>query len=184
MSLPANIRVNVRAPFPTQVRGAAFISVSKSNGVWTIIPDYSNLALNGAVTATQRIAVQDPGTKRFTYINPSLLNSVSINAIRTVTVAGAINALAGDVVILFNKSPSGASTLNLPPSSSRNGTPIIAKDITGDANTNNITIAPATGETIDGLSAAAAVANGIAVIDIDYGSRILYPLSSGGWYSL
>ena len=182
MTLPASIRVNVRASFPSLVGGAAFISVNKSNGIWSIAPNYLSLAQAPAITPTMIIAVQDTLTGVFSYVPASSL--ASNTGYRIVTTVGAVSVLATDTVILLNKSPSGASTLNLPASSSRSGVPIIIKDITGDANTNNDTIVPASGETIDGLSAAAAAANGIAVIDVDYGSRTLYPLTSGGWYSL
>lgn len=36
MTLPANIRVNLSAPFPAFVRGGSGIGVTKTNGVWTI----------------------------------------------------------------------------------------------------------------------------------------------------
>ena len=36
MALPANIRVNVRAPFPVRVVGSGLITVTKANGIWTI----------------------------------------------------------------------------------------------------------------------------------------------------
>jgi hypothetical protein len=91
--------------------------------------------------------------------------------------------LSTDMALLINPSPAGAVTIQLLASAGRSGLPIIVKDLSGLANTNNITIAPASGETIDGLSAAAAAANGLAVIDVDYAARTFYPLSSGGWWS-
>jgi hypothetical protein len=182
VTLPASIRVNVRASFPSLVGGAAFISVNKSNGIWSITPNYLLLAQAPALTSSMVIAVQDQLTGVFSYVPASSL--ASNTGYRIVTTVGSVSVLSTDTVILLQKSPSGPSTLNLPPSASRSGVPIIIKDITGDANTNNDTIVPAAGETIDGLSAAAAAANGIAVIDVDYGSRTLYPLTSGGWYSL
>jgi hypothetical protein len=182
VTLPASIRVNVRAPFPTQVRGAAFISVAKSNGIWTVKPDYRLIAENPLLTTTQVVALQDTVTGAWSYMSASLLLSASLSSYREVTVAGSVTVQPTDIIILLNKSPSGASTINLPNSATRGGVPVTVKDITGDANTNNITVVPATGETIDGLSASAAAANGIAVIDKDYGSRTFYPLQSGGWY--
>ena len=184
MTLPANIRVNVRAPFPTQVQSAGPFSISKANGIWTLAPNYENLALSGNFTATQRLALQDSVSGLWSYVPAAFLGSPSIAAPRTVTATGAVSSLSTDISILFKKSSSGASVYDLPVSSSRNGAPIILKDMTGDANANNITAVPATGETIDGLSGSAAAANGLAVIDRDYGSLTLYPLPSGGWYTL
>ncbi len=182
MSLPANIRVNVRAPFPTRVQGSAFISVSKANGVWTISPNYLTLAQNINVSPTQVIALQDEITGVWSFIGAALFASSALSSYRVVTTAGAVTILSTDLVILLEKSPSGASTINLPASATRAGAPITVKDLTGDANTNNVTFVPFTGETIDGFSAAAAAANGVALIDVDYGFKRLYPLLTGGWY--
>jgi hypothetical protein len=182
VTLPASIRVNVRASFPSLVGGAAFISVKKSNGIWSITPNYLQLALAPAIAPTMIVAVQDTLTGVFSYVPALSLSSTT--GYRIVTTAGVVTVLPTDTAMLLKKSPSGPSTINLPASSSRSGVPIIIKDITGDANTNNDTIVPAAGETIDGLSAAAAAASGIAVISVDYGSRTLYPLASGGWYSI
>ena len=102
---------------------------------------------------------------------------------RIVTTPGTVSISSSDYVILLQKGASGASTIQLPQASIRNGAPIIVKDLTGDANTNNDTFATYSGETIDGFTASAAAANGLAVIDIDYGSKELYPLASGGWYT-
>ena len=73
MSLPANIRVNVRAPFPSRVSGSGFITVAKSNGKWTIAPDYTILSPSNAITSSQLVALQDPVTKAFSYTNPVVL---------------------------------------------------------------------------------------------------------------
>jgi hypothetical protein len=62
MTLPANIRVNVRVPFPALVQGGAFVTVAKANGIWSITPNYNLLAPAPAVTPTQLIAVQDANT--------------------------------------------------------------------------------------------------------------------------
>lgn len=184
MTLPASIRVNVRAPFPTQVKGAAFIGVTKANGVWTLAPNYRTLAENVVVTPTQILALQDSLTGNFSWVGASSFVSAALSSYRIITTAGTVNVLATDLVLLFEKSPSGASTVNLPTSAMRAGAPVFIKDLTGDANTNNITIVPASGETIDGFSASAAAANGVAVLSINYGVRRFYPLTSGGWYVL
>lgn len=148
MTLPASIRVNVRAPFPSNVRGVGGISINKKGGIWTI--------------------------------------GLSLPLPRIVGLAGIVNVLPVDGAILLQKSPSGSSTLNLPLSGdsyvARGGMPLLIKDMTYDAYTNHDTIVPASGETIDGYSASAAAANGLAVIDIDGGFKWLYPLPSGGWY--
>lgn len=182
MTLPANIRINVRAPFPTSVKGAAFIGVSKANGVWTIAPNYLTLAQSGFLKPTQVVALQDSVTGAFSQIGAAALVAAGLSTYRVITAAGAVSVLSTDIVLLFEKSPSGASTINLPASATRGGVPITAKDLTGDANSNNITFVPFSGETIDGFSASDAATNGAALININYGSKTLYPLISGGWF--
>jgi hypothetical protein len=184
MTLPVSIRVNVRAPFPTQVKGAAFIGVAKANGVWTITPNYFSLGQNVVVKPTQALVLQDPLTGAFSWIGAAAFVSAALSPYRIITTVGAASVLATDVVLLFEKATSGASTVNLPASATRVGAPVTIKDLTGDANTNNITIVPAAGETIDGFSAAAAAANGTAVVNVNFGAIQLYPLTSGGWYVL
>lgn len=182
MTLPVSIRVNVRAPFPTQVKGAAFISVAKANGVWTITPNYFSVGQNVVVTPTQAVVVQDQVTGVFSWIGAAALVSAALSSYRVITTPGAVTVLSTDLVLLFEKTTSGASTINLPTSASRLGAPLKAKDLTGDANSNNITFVPFSGETIDGFDAADSAANGSAVVNVDYGSKTLYPLLSGGWY--
>jgi hypothetical protein len=67
MSLPPNIRVNARVPFPSSVQGAAFISVSKANGLWTITPNFRTLQ-GGTPSANYLVAVQDKNTGQFASI--------------------------------------------------------------------------------------------------------------------
>lgn len=184
MTLPASIRVNVRVPFPALVKGNAFITVTKANGVWTLTPNYAILNPSPGLTATQIVALYDTLAKSWSYVTAQQLAAAASAVYRVVTAAGSITVLSADAVLLMNKSPSGASTINLPNSSTRGGLPITVKDLTGDANSNNITFAPASGETIDGFSASDAAANGVAVIDVNYGKKTLYPLTSGGWYVL
>jgi hypothetical protein len=182
LTLPASIRVNVRVPFPALVQGAAFITVAKANGIFTLTPNYELLNQSIGLDTSQILALFDTATGLWSWINALQLVTAALGSYRTVTSAGAVTVAPTDVVILLKKSPSGASTINLPASAARGGAPISIKDLTGDANTNNVTIVPAAGETIDGFSASAAAANGVAVIDVDYGFKRLYPLTSGGYY--
>lgn len=75
MTLPANIRVNVRVPFPALVQGAAFITVAKANGIWTIKPNYQLLAAAPSITATQLVAVYDSASGVWNTVTPAQLGS-------------------------------------------------------------------------------------------------------------
>ena len=98
-----------------------------------------------------------------------------------VTAAGNYTVISTDNTILMNKTVPAATSILLPLSASRNA-PLTVKDYGYNANADNITFVPQTGETLDGFSAAAAVANGVALITIDGGWKTIYPLTSGGWY--
>lgn len=83
MTLPANIRVNVAAPFPVLVQGAAGIAVAKQNGVWTISlvsgQLVSVMAAAGVVPAYTGTALLDFGA--FPGATDALLNIIGQNAI-------------------------------------------------------------------------------------------------------
>lgn len=162
--------------------GSSFIEVTKANGIWTIAPDYALLAEAISITQTQVLVVFDPITGFFNTVNASQLIAMGQNTYRIVTAAGDVSIQSADMVILMNKSVGAATNINLPLSSDRGGVPVTCKDFKGDSNINNITFVPSIGETIDGFSAADAITNGIALIDIAYGKKTLFPLTSGGWY--
>lgn len=81
MAIPANIRVQVNVPFPAQVLGSGGIIVSKSNGIYTIQPNFGALAL---LTPT---SVLDATTKQVWVFDP-----VS-GVYNTMTLAGLGDAL-------------------------------------------------------------------------------------------
>lgn len=197
MTLPVSVRVNVLPFFPARAQGAGFIKVTKANGVYTITADYSVLTALGSIPdATKKtIVVQDTQTGVQNSITVAILAAAVasivttsglagaiLNTYRIVTAAGTVTIATTDAIILLNKTVGEPTNIALPASSVRLGVPVTVKDLKGDANTNNITFVPAAGETIDGFSAAAAAANGAALIDVNYGKKTLYPLTSGGWY--
>lgn len=78
--------------------------------------------------------------------------------------------VAADSFLLVNKNT--AVTINLPTAASRNGFPLSIKDISGLAQTNNITINRNSADTIEGQTS--------IVIDTAWGGYLLYPVT-GGW---
>ena len=78
--------------------------------------------------------------------------------------------VATDSFLQVNRA--GAVTVNLPTAASRSGYPLMIKDISGAAQTNNITINKNGSDTIEGLSS--------IVINSAYGGYALYPIT-GGW---
>src|SRR5213075_296883 len=85
--------------------------------------------------------------------------------------------LASDVLLRVNTT--AARTLNLPATTANSiGRLIVIKDETGSAQTNNITIVPASGENIDG-----GAANAPMLVSTARAVVILYAVS-GGWQRL
>jgi hypothetical protein len=104
-------------------------------------------------------------------------DSFSYRTQRTVTAAGGVTVDADDAdIIIINKTVGAATAVTLPLAASRTK-PVMIVDGKGDANTNNITISPQTGESIY------AITNGTAIIDGNGGSVILTPKADGtGWF--
>ena len=75
-----------------------------------------------------------------------------------------------DTFILVNNA--GAVTITLQAASARNGYPLVIKDVSGAAQTFNITISPNGSDTIEGLTS--------FVIKSAWGGFTLYPVT-GGW---
>jgi hypothetical protein len=96
---------------------------------------------------------------------------VAPRAQRIITVAGAITAQSTDDIIVVKKSVGAATTVNVDWSTRTR--PLTVVDGKGDAATNNISIVPASGQTIY------AVTNGTALIDGNGGSVTLTPLVDG-----
>lgn len=89
---------------------------------------------------------------------PSL---ASDRGLRVVTAAGAVNMLAGDEIVVVNKTIGAATVVNLS-SSPVVGRVYTVKDGKGDAATNNITLTPASG-TIDGDATGVMAVNYLSV---------------------
>ena len=76
--------------------------------------------------------------------------------------------------LLWVDTSGGAITITLPAAATRLGKALEIKDITGNANANNISIVPNGAETIDGLAP--------MIINTDFGGWTLYPKDDGtGW---
>lgn len=93
--------------------------------------------------------------------------------LRVVTAAGTVTVSSTEGGVAINKTVGAATTVQLPTAASRNGAPVIVKDMKKDALTNNITVLPAGSETIDG--------NASDVINSNAGSRGYRPVPGVGW---
>lgn len=173
-SLPYNIRVNVNVPFPALVAGAQGIKITKSNGIWTIAPDYTAFPVSTVISQinlpNSYFLVWNSVTGFYTLVP---LTSITQAASPTpINVALSPYVVQSTDSILYVDSSGGAVTVTLPAAVNRNGFPLTIKDVAGAAATHNISIVPNGTETIDGLNPLPVNAN--------YGGFRLYP-KTGGW---
>lgn len=87
-----------------------------------------------------------------------------VDAVRTVTAAGAITVATTDYIVCVNKTVGAATVVNLM-ATPTTGTILTIKDCKGDANSNNITLTPAAGN-IDG--------SGTYVMNTNYQSASIF----------
>jgi hypothetical protein len=164
MTLPANIRVNVGAPFPALVKATAGIALGRANGIWTLGLAYSQFGIQAPPPATNYptdyVLIWDAVAQTYFRVPLTSLGIGGERSQRSVT-AGPVTIQANDQILHCNiGSP---QTVHLPPAITRNGVPLLFKDVGMQAAANNITVVPASGETIDGFSSVALVQNGQAL---------------------
>lgn len=168
MTLPASIRINPQIPFPSLVTGSGLVAVAKNNGIWTI-------SLNFTALAQQQIVTDIANTYLLAYnVATGVTSLVQISAasttknVRTLIAAGPYAALPSDDVLIVNQTVGAPFTVTV--DWSQRARPLRVVDGKGDANTNNITITPAAGQT------QLATVNYSYIIDGAGGSITLTPL--------
>jgi hypothetical protein len=176
MTLPASIRINAQFPFPSLVSSSGPITITKSNGIWTVGLQFTNLGAvpNGTAAANLEVLVYNTLSQTFQQTTVSSLLQLG-GSTRTVTATGAQAVLLTDSVILISQSVPAPTTFTLPTSASRYGLgPYSFKDLLGTVNGNNVTIATTGGDTIDGQAT--------FTLNDNFEAVTLYPLASGGYW--
>lgn len=156
MTLPANIRINMSAPFPATVKGGGPVAIAKRNGIWTVGFTIANLpALPLGVDPTKvQLLVWNPVPGVFQNITIAALLSASTAPTKIDATVSPYLPLVGDTFLYVDTS-AGPVEIDLALAATRNGSVLSIKDVTGHAAANNITIKPAAGETLDGYTNAA-----------------------------
>jgi hypothetical protein len=148
MALPANIRVNVRVPFPALVVGSGLITVTKNNGVWTIgfnpalIPIQNPLLNPGA----DGVLVYDAAAKMMVLAS---LQAVAGGARtqRSIKVVGNLPIVQADSILNINAVTDLVPVVPL--STTRNGAPLTFKNLIGS---HTQTLTPTGADTFDGFA--------------------------------
>lgn len=168
MSLPANIRINLAAPFPSIVKGSGVVAVAKANGIWTISLNFGALGLTQAAAdpANSYVLIWNALTGIFSLIPISAVFSSKV--VKVLTAAGPYAALPTDEVLIVKQAVAAPFTVNV--DWSLRTKPLRVVDGKGDAAVNNISVTPAAGQT------QLALLNYVYKIDGNGGSITLTPL--------
>jgi hypothetical protein len=173
--MPANIRVNIGAPFPAAVKSTVGVGIARKNGTWSIGLAYPQMGIQTPPVTNYGndfVAVYDSVAQTY-FLVPLTLVGGSV-AQRSITSAPAA-LLPTDQILHLNLTAAG--TITLPSFSSRNGVPLIFKDVGMKATANPQTLAAAAGETIDGFAS--------VVLGVNGQSIRLVPANDGvnaGWF--
>lgn len=149
MTLPANIRINMSAPFPALVKGSAWIALSKQNGIWTVQPNFAALGQAQGVPdpANTYVMVWNALTGVFTMVPMSAV--FASKQVKTLTGVGALAspyaALASDEVLIVKQAAGAPFAITV--DWALRSKPLRVVDGKGDAAANPITITPAAGQT-------------------------------------
>jgi hypothetical protein len=172
MAMPANIRVSARFPFPALVTGAAPITVTKLNGVWTIGFTIAGLAAQTPPIGnypTDYLLVYDAVAQ--SYFRMSLAAALAARVQRSV-IASPIVIASNDQILNCNIAAPAACAL--PTAVSRAGVPLTFKDVGAQFGVNNLTITPFAAETIDGAATLVLKANrqGVTLVPFNDGTNV------------
>lgn len=176
MTLPANIRVNVGAPFPSLVTAIAPFTIQKQNGIFKLGLSFGLLATQSPPTAnfpTDYVLVYDSLAKTF-FSMP--LSAFGFNRPQRLVTAGPVVFASNDQIV--NLKLGAAYTSTLPSYLTRAGTPLTLCDVTKlyGAAFYAQTFNAAAGEAIDGVASVEITEPGQAIT--------LLPMNDGtsvGW---
>lgn len=159
-------RVRQRMADPSEVRSTVLTGQFGGVRIASLLADF-DLDTTDTTTADDGVnCVIDFSGNRFKKSTPN----VALQQ-RIVTAAGAVTALPLDDIIIMKKTVGAPTTINVDWSSRTKALTVV--DGNNDANINNISIVPATGQTQYG------VANYSVLIDGNGGRVTLTPLSDG-----
>lgn len=154
MTIVANVRANIAAPFPSLAKGSGLIAVSKANGIWTVqLQPFSILGLMPPATplAQVEILVWNTINSTFQQTNLQALLATEPPSTKITSANSPYTPLPTDTFLLVDTT-AGAVEIDLDVSANRNGVPLSIKDWKGTAVTHAITIKPKNAETVDGYT--------------------------------
>ncbi len=146
------LRFKVAPRIPANLVAENFLTITKTNSVYTFDIDYTLLddsAIIDPTTALIAVLDQSAGVYKVETLSSVLSSSLQIE--QHITAAGPATISNNTGIARVDQTVGAAITLNLPAASAKT-CPVLICDWKGDAGTNNITIAPNGAEKIQGLS--------------------------------
>ncbi len=131
MTLPANIRVNLGAPFPALVKASGPITLSKANGIWIVGFSFASLGVQTPPLANypnDYLIAYDSVANTFFKMPLSGFPAL-VRPQRSITAAGNLPILATDFILNINAATDLVPIVPL--AASRLGVPLTFKDLPG-----------------------------------------------------
>lgn len=174
------LKLRAKVNFPASVTGKKGLKVSKSNGVWTVEPDFSSLVAIDPVTNSDelQIWVYTPSTDTYNVTTISALIDLVGNRAEPTLVTGDGAVSATDAVIAVQRTSPTKTSLSLPAISTRDGLPLRVVDWSTSVTDHEIELTPDGSETIMQAATWSIFSNSAQL-----GSLMLYPSTTlNGWY--
>lgn len=169
--MATTLKMRVRSVLPAALANGVGIAITKLGLIYSIALDYSEISPISVFDPSQKsVAVQDADGS---------FNLITIAGLRTVSTTSVTHAMSPYVPsltdsVLFVDTSAGAIEIDLLAAATRQALPLEIYDVTGNANSNNITIKPSGSEDIDGYLNASPL-----LVTASYGGFKLYPRTSG-----
>lgn len=114
MTLPANIRINLNAPFPSLVQGYGPVTISKQNGIWTVGFSVSNLGIQNpppwANYSTDYALVFDSVARQFIQVPLSSFYAITANSSPTSEDTYGVGSTSGNTAVSFSSTDGSAQS--------------------------------------------------------------------------
>jgi hypothetical protein len=160
MSLPANIRVNTSAPFPSLVTAIGPITLAKQNGIWKIGLSIAMLGVeNVPSTATTYLMLFDSIAGNFFKIPLASLPITGARLQRSVTGAGSLPITVNDQILNVNAGAPGL-VITIPLAVSRSGAPLTFNMLPGSS---PVTLTATAPDTLDGQASLVLNSGGVTL---------------------
>ena len=159
MALPANIRVNTSAPFPSLVTASGPITLAKANGIWKIGFSIAMLGVENVPNpATTYLLLFDSIAGNFFKIPLASLPITGARVQRSITGAGSLPIASTDQILNVNSGP--GLIIPIPLAVTRGGAPFTFNLLPGSS---PVTLTATGPDTLDGQASLVLNSGGVTL---------------------